>query len=231
MQNSRPDPNEYTNTVVVLSSHPNAPFFDHMILSPTYGFQIQFNALRLREDLWRKPMKYFFVMIWSVFLIGIQGYLMANCNDQLVYSSMINAIKPSEKKYNMERCGIGGAYDKGFHSLDLTLNRYGKKLTKEEARRIIIDCVDSFIDILNHDEKIRSELRDSPISVKNVSLIIINYETNKSDVFHPYINGISFINGKIIYYTRDPKNKYKFISEERESYEEALAILRAETNK
>lgn len=159
-------------------------------------------------------------------LFLMQGCLMAKCEDQLVYSIMIKAIKPLEIEYNMERCGIGGAYDKGFHSLDLMLCRYGDKLTKNEARRIIIDCVNKFIQSINQDKKIQSQLKDYPITVKNVSLIIVNYDKNKNDVFHPYINGISFNNGEIIYTTRDPNNKYKFVSEEIETYEEALSIVK-----
>lgn len=155
-------------------------------------------------------------------------FMHATSSDQIVYAAMRKAIKPLEKKYHLSSCGIGGAYKEGYKSLNLMLSRDGDSLNKEQARRLIIACLEEYINNLNADIKIKPYMKEFPISFKSITLTILNHDKFHNEIYHPSIGGIGFNAGEIIYTTYDPNDIYTYSSEETETYEEALAILKAE---
>lgn len=178
-------------------------------------------------------MKFFIKLFSLIFFLSLTDSGMAKeCNDSFVYAKMSKAIRPLNKKYHMSSCGIGGTWDDGFTSLELMLDRHGDKLTKDQARELIIDCAQTFISSMNKETKISPHLKNFPITFKNVSLIIINYDYSGNYVTYPYISSISLTSdsGYISYKMVDPIDHCKFVSRETESYDEALNILNKKKN-
>jgi hypothetical protein len=95
--------------------------------------------------------------------------------------------------------------------MSLDFQRYGPPLTEEEARKLIISCLDDYLAVVNKDEDIRSYLKNYPFTPKNIDLGIFNYYPDRTDVYHPYIGTVTAREGKISYYTDEP-NKLKYYS-------------------
>lgn len=169
-----------------------------------------------------------FVILFLVYFVSI-GPLHAFfgiSNDELIYNSMLKSIKPIEKRHRISSSGLGvaGTTREGVRLLRISLERRGKKLTKEEARKLMLSIIEEFVDGMNRDPKFKSNISDYPISDKSLSIILINFDESGMDVYHPFIGEITFA-GCISYNTYQP-NSYNEVSKEEETYEEALAIVK-----
>ncbi|MFI5344064.1 MAG: hypothetical protein ACHQUC_07580 [Chlamydiales bacterium] len=149
-------------------------------------------------------------------------------DDQLVYDSMLKSIKPIEKKYQVYTVGTGldgGSEGEGFRVLSITLERRGEKMKKEEARKLIVAVVDEFIVELNKDVKIKPYLKDFPLSYNNVEVTIVNYDDSGADVYNPFIESMTADSGNICYGILE-LNSNKYASREKETFEQASAIVK-----
>lgn len=147
-----------------------------------------------------------------------------------LYGFVAKEGKRIGKKYHMSQCGVGGGADPKIWLMSLSFQRFGSPLTEEEARKLIISCLNDYLGAVNNDESIRPYLKNYPFTSKNISLKIFNYYLDRSDVYHPYIGTVTAREGKISYYTDEPNN-LKYYSEKYETYDEAVAILAKEREK
>jgi hypothetical protein len=99
-----------------------------------------------------------------------------------------------------------------------------RPLTREEARRIIVDCADEYSSAVNNDDQIRPYLETYPF--KGIEIRIFTRNADGNNVYHPYISVVSFIKGMFKYCTDNPVDKYDYKTIHRESYEEAKEILK-----
>ena len=76
------------------------------------------------------------------------------------------------KKYSMSLVGTGGGIREGIWLISMSFNRYDSFLSEEEARKMIINCVNDCLEAVNHDEDLKPFLKVYPFTAKNLDLTI-----------------------------------------------------------
>jgi hypothetical protein len=148
---------------------------------------------------------------------------------KMLYSFVAKTGKKLAKKYGMSTSGAGGgAREDGIWLMSLAFYRYGKPLTEEEARKLIISCVDDFLEAVNHDEELKPFLKDYPFTAKNLSLTIYNYDKNQILHYFPYIAIVTNSKGEVGFLTEDASVEYGYYTKKYETYDESVAILERE---
>src|SRR5262249_39826107 len=102
-----------------------------------------------------------------------------------------------------------------------------KRLKKEEVRELFVNCVEDFLDRVNGDEKICSQLTTSPITIAhlNFNISFANIEGQFREP--PYIAYAFLKNGKICYcYYDNLFGKFIEYNDVEEDYEMAKKIIR-----
>ena len=124
------------------------------------------------------------------------------------------------EKHRLKFAGIGGGADKGERWLMTICFEYrGKSLLKDEARKLIVECTEEFLQIVNSNDEIRPYLRDYPFTENNLEFVIVFLSENGKTFISPYISSLSQFNGKISYTTKNSHNIYDHNPSEWESYE------------
>jgi hypothetical protein len=149
-------------------------------------------------------------------------------DDKMLYGFINREGKSLGLKYHMGQSAIGiGGMDKVW-LISLAFDRHGEPLTENEARKLIISCVDDFLEAVNKDENLKPFLKNYPFSAKNLELTIYNYGKNQILHYFPYIAIVTNSEGKIGFLTKDASIKYGYYTEKYETYEESVAILERE---
>lgn len=99
-------------------------------------------------------------------------------------------------------------------------------MDRNEARMRIVDCVEELIKAVNENIEIRPFLKDYPFTTKNVHVAIFTNYPNGKEVFDPYIRVVSIYKSDDIYFSTKEPNKIPYKNRYRESYKEALALVR-----
>ncbi|MFI0434549.1 MAG: hypothetical protein ACH350_02320 [Parachlamydiaceae bacterium] len=145
---------------------------------------------------------------------------------KMLFSSVRKIGLKIGEKYGMTYSGAGGgAKSDGIWLMSLSLERKGDPLSENDARRLIIKCVNDFLAQVNSDEKLEPFLKNHPFKAANLALTIFNHNKDSSLHFFPYISVVTNSKGKIGYFTEDPSTKHGYHTEKYETYEEAVAIL------
>jgi uncharacterized protein YqgQ len=130
------------------------------------------------------------------------------------------------KKYGSP-FGIGGGAKKdGIWLMALSFQRHGDPLNEEQSRKLIINCINDFLDAVNNDEQLKPFLKEYPFTVKNLDLTIYNYDKNQILYRFPYIAIVTNIEDKIGFFTKDESVKCGYYTKKYETYDEAIAILK-----
>jgi hypothetical protein len=177
-----------------------------------------------------KNLLFIFICFIGIFFIGCSSNhdMTEGLSDEgkMLYGFIAQAGEQIEKKYGMLQSSIGGGVDHGIWLMSLDFHRYGSALTEAEARRLITNCLDDFLELANQDEKLRPFLKVHPLKPENIELGIINYNAvNRRESFHPYITVVTASRGEIGYFTKEESDKFRYKSEKYESYKEAVTIL------
>ena len=152
--------------------------------------------------------------------------------DAILYGFIAKTSAVIGKKYGLSLTGVGGGGKEGEIRLMIAkFGRYGPPLTEQEARALIVQCVNDFLQAANSDPQLRPYLKCYPFTTQHLRLSIANYYGDGKDVFDPYIVIVSIYEGKLGYYTKDSLNEYGYKSKKYETYDEALAILAGEKQK
>jgi len=149
-------------------------------------------------------------------------------DSKMLYRFIRRTGKILEKKYQIRQSatGIGGMDKVWLMSIDF--DRYGDPINEQEARKLIIACVDDFLEAVNNDEELRPFLQDFPFTAKNLELRIFNFDKNQELQSFPFIAIVTDSRGKIGFLTKDPNIKYGYKTDTEETYDEAVAILKQE---
>ena len=147
---------------------------------------------------------------------------------KVLFSTVAKIGRELEKKYGMASFGGGGgAGPDGIRLMSLSLNRVDRgSLNEEEARKLIIECVDDFLKAVNNNEQLRPFLRDYPFTAKNIELDIYNIDKNQELFQFPSIAIVANFEGKIGFLTEDPSTKHGYHTKKYETYDEAVALLK-----
>lgn len=162
---------------------------------------------------------------------GVSGEELPD-EDQMLYGFIAKTTAVIGKKYDLSLTGVGGGGDEeGIYLMTVGFGRYGPPLTQQEARALLVRCVNDFLQAANSDPKLRPYLKCYPFTIQHLRLSIVNHYADGRDVFDPYIRTMSAHEGKLGYYTEDPLNEYGYKSKKYETYDEAVAILAGEKQK
>ncbi|MBS4169981.1 hypothetical protein [Neochlamydia sp. AcF95] len=141
------------------------------------------------------------------------------------------ASKKLRSKYDMRAIGTGiGMPDGVVTMLALSFEKTGP-LTKEEGRRIIVDCVQEMLQIINTHEKIRPYLKNYPFTPNNIEIAIFLNGPPSHPIYYPDFDVISSTNEQINYMFTASENPKRYIKVEKEKFEEALKMVQNESKK
>jgi hypothetical protein len=145
---------------------------------------------------------------------------------EMAYKIRNKVAENLSKRYNMKVIGLGGGMADAVNIVGIHFQIVGP-LPKEELRRILVNSVKELLDGLNNDEKIRPYLKKYPFTSEGTNIAIFVVDKDGMDVFHPNIDvaGV-YYSGKLHFNTTDRDNRFEYKTEEEESYEEALEIVK-----
>lgn len=146
--------------------------------------------------------------------------------DYSVYATNLQfkVAKKLARKHKIKLCGMGGGMIDQVNKINLRF-QINFPLTKEQLRRILVDCTEELLTAFNSDTKIRPYLCTYPF--RNVSIIIFCSDMDRGSLFHPDISTVSFLNEVVTYRTSD-EDGIRYKTEVEESYAEAKAIVERE---
>ncbi len=146
-------------------------------------------------------------------------------NEKLAIANQVSkeCAQTLSKRYGMVQSGQGGAMMYEIEDLFLAFDIH-RSLSKEEARAMLIDCAHELITTVNHNSEIQKYLLPGGFNQKSVQIqIYIKPDHQKN--YYPDLGVCAYNFGKLTYHSYDPDNKYVYKSRERETYEEAVALL------
>jgi hypothetical protein len=129
------------------------------------------------------------------------------------------------KKYDMHICGVGGGMMGRVNEIGIAFMVY-RPLKKEEARELVVKCVQEFLEDINNDPEVRPYLVTYPFDERYVRISLYSESPRRKDVCYPYISIITSSQGRVHYLGRSSEKDEKYEWEERETFQEALQILR-----
>lgn len=150
-------------------------------------------------------------------------------DDEKIIYGVINTVgKSLSAKHQMRQIGTGlGGMDK-LWLVSLVFEKRDLHMTEQEARRLIVSCVDEFIEAVNTNQKLRPLLKVYPFTAENISLMIHNVSPERRNPVHPFVATVSMDRGEITYFTRNKDNPIRYESKKYETFAEAVAILAEE---
>ena len=134
------------------------------------------------------------------------------------------------KKYKMQLCGAGGGMPEGIVDMLALSFDLKKALTIDEVRPILVDCIDTYLNVVNTDKELKPYLKNYPFTPKNIEISIFFRAPNGKSINDPYLCVAGSLCGKLIYSTKAEGQKFGYKSEVIESYEDAVKILNEKKN-
>jgi hypothetical protein len=135
------------------------------------------------------------------------------------------------KKHQMDCIGVGGGMMDSVYMIGLTFQIY-HIMDQAEARERIVDCVEEILNAINGNQEIRPYLKNYPFTTKNLQVAISVKQSDGRDVFDPDFEMVFiFESDDIDYCTVDSANTRRYKNQYRESYKEALAMVRRNLTK
>lgn len=171
----------------------------------------------------------------SILLILVLGFLFGcdrRTEDEKIAHRVIQRAKVILKmRYNLYYSGIYESGDlNGYSEIGLTFRHLGK-ITKDEGRKMLIDCVNTLLHEINSDPELQPYLLKKPFLPSDVWITIFPVLSDGTPIFYPDIRVFSSVRGKISYDTKSPDKEYGYFTEEKESFDEALRILEEQDKK
>lgn len=171
-------------------------------------------------------MRIILVIFFGFFIFS--SFLFKKKDHCYIAHSITNKIAPIlASKYKMEWNGTGGGMMGGVNMLSISFDIF-RPLEKNEARKILVDCVEIYLKAINENEEIRPHLKNYPFIVNNIELSISSYYPNHDRTYEPYVSVISTFRDEIKFKYWDPNNENIFKRKESEPYQKALEIVRKE---
>ena len=100
-----------------------------------------------------------------------------------------------------------------------------KQLNLDEARELFVENVSDLISRINNAPKLRPYLSHYPYTAEGIGLQFMFFSRPNVRVAPPYIAGVTMKRGLVVYDQYDHHLR-KFVEVRRESYEEAVEIVR-----
>lgn len=169
----------------------------------------------------------FITLVVCYFLFSSEANVSASLKKS--ESRVSKTIEKLKLSHDISVCGLGGSGDlDGSSLIAILLNRRGAALTREDARKIIIDFTDEFLYDINHNEALRPSLKVYPFTPANLDVEVFNRTVEGLPIVDPYIQSMGMSEGLITYNTKGLGQVYGYHSTFEETYDEAKAILARE---
>ncbi len=133
-----------------------------------------------------------------------------------------------QKQYGLQAGGFGGGARNGVAHLSLDF-LVSKDLTAEEAKRLLVICVEAFLNNINSDKALRPLLVEYPFPPSRISLSLL-IESGKKD--HEVAPGdllsCSLYSGTVVCATLRERTSFITVDKEiyyKETYEKAKRIV------
>lgn len=124
----------------------------------------------------------------------------------------------------------GGGMMREIYSLSVGYTTCGN-VNVEEARALLVSCVEDFADTINKNRQLRPYLHDYPFPPKSIELSIIFEKPNHDYVDAEYVVNVLLLKGTVHYsYYDHEKNGYDHSRSSKEPYEEALRLVKEKGN-
>lgn len=138
---------------------------------------------------------------------------------------MSESQKNFKKQYNLNAFGVGGRLSGNIKELDMSfILKCERVYSIDEARELIVNCVEEVYLNVNNDECIRPYLENYPFD-RNKLMISINFAGNDGRFFKNKQLASVNLNGDYVYYS-SYTDELGFDTLYKETYEEALEIVR-----
>ncbi len=96
-------------------------------------------------------------------------------------------------------------------------------LSREEGRRIIVDCAKELLKQINTNPDFKQFMHEYPFTTENMSKITLFVkDKDRRNLFYPEISVFTVYRGEVEYKTNSPGYKYGYYTIESETWEEAL---------
>jgi len=145
--------------------------------------------------------------------------------NKIVDNIMSRASKRLVKKHSMRLIGIHEGMMGCVKMMGFRFQVY-RPLSKDEARAMVVDSIQDFLADINQDEKIRQYLEVYPFDLNHVDMMIFIDTPDYGTYYYPNLCVVTASRGNIRYSTNDPEKKYSYKTEETESFEDAVKILK-----
>lgn len=153
--------------------------------------------------------------------------LLAPKKDYIAMSNRITnkTAKALATKYNMDWLGGGGGFMYNINKISTSFS-IAHPIDRNEARKLIVEAVETYLKAINEDLDIRPFLINYPFTINNLKVVIFSTTAEGDNVYDPYISITRTWDNEIRYITDDPKDKWHYKTEYVEPYEMALQIVK-----
>jgi len=103
-----------------------------------------------------------------------------------------------------------------------------RKMGKDEARAMLVNCVQEFLADINQNESLRKDLQVYPFDAKHVEIVIFLSTYDYGDLYYPDLSVIAARHGELTYFTHDSEHEFKYKTREVESFEDAVKIVESQ---
>lgn len=179
-------------------------------------------------------MKIIFISLTT--LLVFTGFIMRNRQqefspskgEQLINSTLATTAKIIQEKYNIRPSGVGVAMPGGpIQEVTLCFDtKYPN--TKEQLRQLLLKTAQELLDQINNNKELQEFIKDPPLTIKNVQIIIYNHDKNGREVYDPGISTSEISQRVLTYQTVDAADTFKYKQEFTETYDEALKVMQTQ---
>ena len=128
-----------------------------------------------------------------------------------------------EKEKDLYLFGTGGSMMDDIKSLHMAFQCF-RELDIDEARDLLVYCVEEFLNAINTNEEVRPYLHNYPFTAKNISIEIYISKPDRTNIPRGSICIAESSAGKVVFYIRSKENnRLKIIRQE--TYEEAKELI------
>lgn len=171
-----------------------------------------------------------FLLIFSIIVLSVASAIYLRQPKEPQYckyaNKITNAFRHSVKeKYHLVPTSYGGSFMGNISVISQMYSVYDKKYDVDEARALLVNCTQEYLNQINQDEKIKPYLSHVPFSENGLEFSIYFHKARFEYVDSEFVAGAILINGELHYSSYDHEKK-KFVDVHRESYEEAVRIVK-----
>ncbi len=128
-----------------------------------------------------------------------------------------------KKSYQIQPIGYGMKQE--FLVLEISFE-VRRKISKEEARALLLTCAQEFMDDINANEKLRPYLLEYPFTLSNVGIEFYFRNQDGTFLYDPDLSFAACLPEGFVFSTTDPVKQCGFKEFSTETHEEALALIK-----